>query len=262
MIRAVGFITCLSALLVLCSNRTAVDADAASTGKAIGTGINAAITAAFPAISTVINAIWPAGSNGNKNKTAATTATAPLQQQATQGLLQMNQVTSDLDTLTLFLANCIVADNKVVAMRTAIQGKTSLTPTDLLQLNDQWNTANGRLANLKSAGGSVKAMNDASVQTVLQAVVDSTAGPTTSISQELTAGTAGIGLLSTNLQTLDQQLSAVNALSGQVIQNISTGLKTAKNTAAGAQGSASPSPALKQAEQEFAQSITLRYGIQ
>jgi len=252
----------LCSLLLLTGNQPAVQATAASTGTAIGTGINAAITAAFPGISAILNAIWPSGSTGNKKKTSATAATAPLKQQANQGLVQINQITTELDTITLFLANCIVADTNIVAMRTMLEGKTSLTPADLLELNNKWNTANGRLGNLKGAGGSIAQMNDPSVQVVLQAVVDSTAGPTQSVSDELKAGTPGISLLLTNLQALDQQLSAVNALSGQVIQNISTGLKTVRSTAAGAQGTVAESPSLKRAQKDFADTLTLRYQIQ
>jgi hypothetical protein len=252
------------ALLVLVINgswQPRVEADAASTGKAIGTGINNAITAAFPGISTIINAIWPNGA-GNKNKTAATAATQPLQQKSVQGLTQLDTVTSDLDTITLFLANCIVADNQIIAMRTILQGKTSLTPQEKLALENDWNTAKGRLGNLKGASGQVAKMNDPSVQVVLQAVVDSTAGPTDSVTQELAAGNAAIPLLSQNLQMLDQQLSAVNALSSQVIQNISYGLKSAKSTAAGALGSVEESEALKAARADFSKTITERYNIQ
>lgn len=240
-----------------------IHADAASTGTAIGTGIKNAITAAFPAISTIINAIWPKQNDPTKQtKATATQATKELQQQSVQGLSQMTQITSELDTITLFLANCIVADDQVIAMRTYLDAKTTITPADVLQLNDYWNTAKGRLGNLKSAGSAVAIMNDASVQVVLQAVVNATAGPTDSISQELSAGTPGLKLLNSNLQQLDGQLSAANALSGQVIQNISLALKTLKNNAGGAQGQVTQSKELQQAQTDFATIETRRLNLQ
>jgi hypothetical protein len=245
------------------TNQARVHADAASTGKAIGTGINAAITAAFPGVSSIINAIWPKGQdNTNKKKADATTATQQLQQKATQSLNQFDTVTTDLDTITLFLANCIVADDHIIAMRTMLKGKTALTPTDILALSNDWSIAKGRLTNLKGQGPAVTKMNDASVQVVLQAVVDSTSGLTDNVTDQIKAGTPAIDLLSTNLEELDHQLSAVNALSGQIIQNISSGLKNVKNTAAGAQGEVQESPALKQARKDFADAVKARYKIQ
>jgi len=256
----------LSSILILIvtsvsERQTHVSADAASTGKAIGTGINAAISAAFPAISTVINAIWPkSDDNSNKKKTDAAAATQDLQKKANEGLAQLDKVTSDLDTITLFLANCVVADNHVVAMRTLLD-KDKLSEQDKLQLEDHWNKAKGRLSRLKDAGGSVTKMNDPSVQTVLQAVVDTTAGAIDSITKQLSAGDAARPLLSKNLEELDEQLSAVNALSGQIIQNISSGLKSAKNTPAGRQGALRQTASLKQAHDDFAQTLSLRYKL-
>jgi hypothetical protein len=262
-LRVFLFCFMLVTLITMNDRQLRVQADAASTGKAIGTGINAAISAAFPGISTVINAIWPKGAeNKGKNKDAATQATQKLQSDSTKGLSDIDKVTSDLDTITLFLDNCIVADDNIIAMRTFLAGKKTLSVDDKLQLNSHWNPAKGRLGNLKGAGGKVATMNDASLQVVLQAVVDSTAGATDNVTQEIEAGTAGITLLSDNLQQLDQQLSAVTAISGQVIQNISLGLKTAKNTAAGAQGEVQETEALKTATTDFADSLTKRYKIQ
>jgi len=242
-----------------------VQADAASTGTAIGTGIKDAITAAFPAISTIINAIWPSGA-GKKSKTDATSATQTLQTQASQSLDKLSGITTDLDTITLFLSNCVVADDHVIAMRTMLQGKTALTQSDVLALGDEWNKANGALSNLKGASGQVTQMNDASVQVVLQAVVDSTSGTSASITQELSAGTPGIDLLSQNLQDLDQKLFAVNALSGQVIQNISSGLKAIKSAAAPGTGTQQPpaqqSQALQSAQQTFANETRARLHTQ
>ena len=250
-------------LTIVNDQQPRVHADAASTGKAIGTGINAAITAAFPGISTVINAIWPKGSETkNQKKETATKVTKPLQAQSTKGLSDFDKVTSDLDTITLFLDNCVVADNNIIAMRTSLSGKKTMSEADKLELNNHWNPAKGRLSNLKGAGGSVAKMNDASLQVVLQAVVDSTAGTTDSVTQEIAAGTAGLTLLASDLQQLDQQLSAVTAISGQVIQNISLGLKAAKNTAAGAEGEVQETDALKKAKTDFAESLTQRYKIQ
>lgn len=227
-------------------------------GTAIGNGIKAAITTAFPAISTIINAIWPGNSNGNKNKATATTATATLKAQSVTGQSQINGITTDLDAVTEFLASCVVAENNVIAMRTTLRLKSSLSPAETLELKNEWTTAKGRLAKLAQAGSLVNNVTDTYIQTTLQAVVDANSGPIESITNDLSAGPTGYPQLSVDLALLDSQLSAVNALAGVVIGNVSYGLKAAKN-AGTAQGITQMTPAQTQLQAEFDSSLKKRF---
>ncbi len=213
-----------------------------STGTAIGNAIKTAITTAFPAISTIISAIWPGNNPSNKKKTDATTSTADLQKQSTQALAQLNTIASDLDTVTTFLANCVVAEDNVIAMRTYLKGKTSITDADKLQLQQYWNDSMGPLATLASAGPTIDNVSDTYIRTTLRAVVNTSAGPTDNVTNELNAGVAGLSLLSDDLVTLDSQLSAANALAAEIIGDVSLALKAVKNAGAGAQGETKQTP--------------------
>src|SRR6266849_9288391 len=92
-----------------CAKQTSQAAPGTSTGTAIGTAIKTAIGVAFPAISQVISAIWPNNSSGNKNKTQAADAIKTMQDQSVAALKQISSITTDLDTITLFLSNSVVA---------------------------------------------------------------------------------------------------------------------------------------------------------
>jgi hypothetical protein len=233
----------------------AAAAPAGSTaGKAIGTAISTAITTAFPAISTIIHAIWPTNPNQNKRQSDATSATASLQQQSTQQLAQLAKLSGDLSVVTVFLSNCVVAENNIVAMRTYLQGKTTLNDTDKLTLQNYWNLAKGRLTNLKSAGSSIDGLDDPNIATTLRAVADANSGLVDNVSANLNA--SSITLLNPDLATLDSQLSAVNALSGEIIGEVSVALKTVQTKAAGAEGTPELTSAFQQAQQDLNDGVT------
>jgi hypothetical protein len=207
-----------------------------STGSAIGTAIRSAITTAFPPIGTILNAIWPVGQNGNKNKATATQAITPLKQSANQGFQQLDALTHDLDAVTTFLAATVVAENNVVAMRTIIYGKSSLNDDEKLRLKNAMTPAQNRLEKLAAADSVVNAINDPTLQTSLRAIVNANAGVLSSVKNDYDAGAVGLADLSQQLATLDAQLSAVNALSTEIISNVSLGLKAARQQSSGAMG--------------------------
>jgi len=123
-------------------------------------------------------------------------------------------------------------------MRTVLRGKTTLSPPEKLQLQNSWSVAKGRLARLASAGPDITKLNDASIQTTLRAVMNANAGLFDVIKNDMdAAGDIGLQDLSSNLETLNSQLSAVNALSGEIISDVSLGLKTARQQASVSQGS-------------------------
>jgi hypothetical protein len=242
----------LSAVLIspTQSRQNATPAPAGSTtGKAIGTAISTAISTAFPAISTIINAIWPSNPTQNKKQPDATSATANLQQQSTQALAQISKLSSDLSITTVFLSNCVVAEDNVVAMRTYLQGKTALNSADKLQLQNYWNLAKGRIANLKTAESSIDGLDDPNIRVTLRAIADANSGLVDNVTGNLNA--ASITLLNPDLTTLDSQLSAVNALSAEIIGEVSVALKAVQTKAAGAQGNPTPTAAFQQAQQDL-----------
>lgn len=247
-------------LLLICSSERSYS-DAKSTGTSIGTAINSAITTAFPGIMSIVNAIWPKKADDKKTKGDATQATKDMQEKAVQGLQDIKKISSDLDVVTLFISNSVVAENSVVAMRTMLLGKTSLSEADKLQLNDSWNPAKEALTSLKSSDAQINALQDPTAQNTFRALAKA-AGIVDNISDEVKAGTPGLQLLSKNLEKLDNQLSAVNALSGEIIEDISFGLKQAANTASGKQSATTLSLELQTAKDNFAATLKSRLGVQ
>lgn len=241
------------------TTHTPAPAPGVATGTAIGNGIKAAITTAFPAISQIISAIWPGNNNGSKNKQQASNATAPLKQQSVQGQTKLNEITGDLDAVAKFLSACMVAENKVIDMRTMLRLKTTFTPAETLTLKNDWTTAKGQLTPLAQAGSVLNDVSDTYIQTTLQTIVGANSGPIGSIDNDISAGSAGYPQLSADLATLDSQLSAVNALAGIIIGNVSYGLKEAKNVAAAAQGTTGMSDAEKQLQTDFDASLKNRF---
>jgi hypothetical protein len=237
----------------------AAAAPGTSTGTAIGTAIKTAVSTAFPGISAIINAIWPGSSTDKKTKTNATDATRTAAQKATQGLQQMSSITSDLDTVTIFLSSCMVAENNVTALRAELKGKTGLTSTEKMQVTHDWNDAKSRLAGLGSASSSIDNITDTYMRVTLRAVVDANKGPIDNITGEIAQGDAALPLLSDDLAKLDAQLSAANALAVEIIGDVSLGLKALKNTAAGAEGATLPTPDQEKAQKAMDATLKSRF---
>jgi hypothetical protein len=222
-----------------------------SAGTTIGNAIKTAITVAFPAVSSIINAIWPGNSAGNKTKPTAQAATAPLQQQSTAALQKIGAVSTDLDTTALFLSSCVIAQNNVVSMMTRLQGKTTISPADKLLLSHDWTIASGRLSKIASAGATINNISDDYIRVTLRGIVDANEGTTANIKSEIDAGTPGLSLLNQDLANLNSQLAAVNALAPEIIGSISLGLKDLKNATAGALGSTKPTQEQEENQKEL-----------
>jgi hypothetical protein len=227
-----------------------------STGKAIGTAISTAISTAFPGISSIIKAIWPGSPTQNKKQPDATTATANLQQQSTQALAQLAKVSGDLSIVTVFLSNCVVAEDNIVAMRTFLQGKTSINASDKLQLQNYWNLAKGRIQNLKSAEASIDGLDDPNIRVTLRAVADANSGLLDNVTNNLNG--SALNLLGPDLATLDSQLSAVNALSGEIIGEVSLALKSVQTKAAGGQSIPTGSSEFQKAQHDLDSVVSQR----
>jgi hypothetical protein len=263
--RRLFFTVVAVSLLLVCSTESSysVAPDAKSTGTAIGTAINSAVTTAFPGIMSIVNAIWPNKASDKKTKTDATNSPSvqDLQKNAVQGLQDLKKISSDLDVVTLFISNTVAAENSVIAMRTMLEGKTSLSNADKLQLNDSWNPAKEALASLKNSDAQINALQDPALQNAFRALAKA-AGIVDNITAEINAGTPGRTLLSKNLATLDGQLSAVNALSGEIIEDISFGLKQTVASASGKQDTTTLSPDMESARANFQSILKSRLGVQ
>jgi hypothetical protein len=225
--------TALGFSLMLCAN---VDAQAPSApsksttaskvGGAIGSGLNAALSSAFPGLSSIFKLIWPNGSNSKVSQTQAKTATSNLQAQSSQGLQNVKAIAAELDTVTLFLASCMSAENNVVQLRTFLKGKTGpLSDADLLSARHLWTKAQAGVVALKDTNAIITKLGDPTMQSIFRAVADENNGSIANISDELSSKAPNaMSLLSDDLATLDSQLAAVTGLSGEIIANVSAAL--------------------------------------
>ena len=211
-------------------------ASGTSAGTAIGTTIKTAITTAFPGIMSIINAIWPGNSNQKVDKTTAKQKADDLTKNTNDALASLGNAANDLNIVSTFLSNCITANNGVIAIRATLRGKTSLSTQDTNLMNHDWTLASASLHGLASQGSIISTVTDRYTQVTLQAIVTSSDGLVASITKEIAQGDAGLPLLTQDLDALYNQLSAVIALSGEIILDVSVGLKAVKSKGAGGQG--------------------------
>jgi len=248
------------ALVGLGSTRLAADrinrsaggqAAGTSAGTAIGNTIKTAITTAFPGIMSIINAIWPGHSTQTVNKTTATQKTADMTSKANDALTSLGSAANDLNVVSTFLEACVTANDGVIAIRATLRGKTSLSSQETNLMNHDWTIASASLHGLASQGGMISTVSDRYTQVTLRTIVTSSDGLAASITREIGQGDAGIPLLASDLETLYNQLSAVIALSGEIIGDVGIALKGVKTTAAGGQGEANGTPEQQQRQAAF-----------
>jgi len=206
-------------------------------GGAVGTGINAVLTAAFPAAATIINAIW--GSRTTDRKTAAQVQ-PPLTDVQKTTASQIQKLSADLDTVNVFLVDCVVADRKVVQMQDILGKKTTLTDNEKKALTGFWNDVEPRLTELgkDSAKNSAKGISDEYTKRSLLAISETNYGDLTNIKNDVSQ--AQIDDLRDRLNSLEPKLSAVAALSADIIGEVSAGLHNGAKNLAPSQSTVEP----------------------
>jgi hypothetical protein len=234
---------------------------ASKVGTAVGTALSTALTTAFPVIGTVLNAIWPAGKeNNNQKKSNATAATAPLKQQQNQGLQDLTKISAELTAISTFLSACVTAEGNVASLRGYVRGKTTLSDDDKLQVSRYWNPAKDNIGSLKNSAQAINNLGNPSIQQTFRDVANANNGLVDNINTELASkAPSALSDLTEDLSTLDSKLAALNALSGEIIVDISVAINSAKNTAAGAGGSTSLTDAQKASRAAFDSVLSKAY---
>ena len=126
--------------------------DQRTTGQRIGNVVKAAITTAFPAVSTVLDSIMKATPNSSDKKVStsdvkkATTDTLTATDKATQAKAQaaiapVGQVGAELATVNLFLSPSVEANNNVLQMQVQILA----TAPDWDAIATNWQVAKAQL---------------------------------------------------------------------------------------------------------------------
>jgi hypothetical protein len=206
---------------------------ATKVGTVVGTGISAALSAAFPAAATIINAIW--GKDTNKGKTAAQAQT-PLNTLQKTTVAQVQQLSADLDTVNIFLVDCVMADRSVIQMQDILGKKSTLSIGDKQQLTAKWNDASPRITELgkDSAKAAANAVSDEYIRRSLLAISEANYGDLANVKDDIANGNGDD--LRDRLSALEPKLSGVAALSGDIIGQVSSGLHNAAKNMAPSQG--------------------------
>lgn len=205
---------------------------AKTVGTVVGTGISAVLSAAFPAAATIINAIWPKPTD----KKTASQAQAPLTMLQKTSAVQLQQLSTDLDTVNTFLVDCVMADRSVIQMQDLLGKKTTITSDEQQALKRNWNTANPRITELgkDSAKASANAVSDEYIKRSLLAISETNYGELTNITDDITS--KSVDDLRDRLATLEPKLAGVAALSGDIVAQVSAGLHAAAKNMAPSQG--------------------------
>jgi hypothetical protein len=214
------------------------------TGVKIGSIINAAITTAFPAVSTVLNAIWPKGKESDKQ--TKTNAQAKLQddqstQQRKAALAQITRTGDELETVRIFLQASTDANEQVIAMQTLLGDKTSIDEDLKSELTQKWVLASGNLSQLKSDQIQAKIdaiAEDPFVQDSLTQVKKVNLGQIDVIKLQIEG--KQLKQLRKSLDDLQPRLSAVNHVVGIVMGDMAVSLKGLPTSLTPAQGIKTP----------------------
>jgi hypothetical protein len=212
---------------------------AKTVGTVVGTGISAVLQAAFPAAATIINAIW--GSKTTDKKTASQ-ATPPVTQLQKTSAAQVQQLSADLDTVNIFLVDCVMADRSVIKMQDILAKKTTMSADEQESLKRQWNAASPRITELgkDAAKASARAVSDEYIRRSLLAISETNYGDLTNILDDINnlnkPSSKSADDLRDQLASLEPKLAGVTALSGDIIGEVSTGLHEGAKNMAPSQG--------------------------
>jgi|SRR5579863_313659 len=226
---------------------TGAASTAKTVGTAVGTGINAVLSAAFPAAATIINAIWGSKTTDRKN---ASQAAPPLTQLQKDSAAQIQKLSTDLDTVNVFLVDCVMADRSVIKMQDFLGKKSTLSKDDKDNLQHNWNDASPRITELgtPASKASASSVSDEYIKRSLKAISETNYGDLKNIQDDITNANAED--LRDRLATLEPKLAGITALSGDIIAEVSAGLHT------GAKNMAPPQGPEEQQEKVFAKRIS------
>jgi hypothetical protein len=210
------------------------------TGVKIGSIISAAVTTAFPAVSTILNTIWPKGKEGDKQTKPAAAAKVlddPSVQQRKAALAQITKMGDELQTVRVFLQASTDGSEQVIAMQALLQDKTAIDDSLKSQLGQMWILASGSLSQLKDdkIQAQIDALSDDTfVQESLTQVKNVNLGRLEVVKQQIDA--KQLAALRKSVDDLQSKLSGVSHLVGIVIGDISVSLKGLPSTLTPAQG--------------------------
>jgi hypothetical protein len=222
---------------------TTTPPDGASTGQKIGNIISAAVSTAFPAVSSIIKAIWPAGGNNSVKPAQATAALQPAKDQSNTAQKGNSDAliaaAKNLAVVRAFVTECGFAGIQITAMQRILADRASqakLTTAETATLNALWNPTSTRLGNLTkdAVGTSIDGMTDDFLKVTLGAIRDAITNNAGNITMQIKDGT--VVALSVSLSQLGPQVQGVTPLTGVLIGDLSTSITAAASKISSAAG--------------------------
>lgn len=212
----------------------AAPAGTSTTGQKIGNVISAAVSTAFPAVSSIINAIW--GSAGNKNAVKAKDAAPALQTAKDNATVaqksnsdELTAIAKNLAVLRSFVTECGFAGVQLAKMQTLIGSSTApaLNKDEEQKLHDYWDAADKRLETLAAdaVGQKVDGMTDDYLKGTLGGIRDSIKDNSSNITKQIDQGRRSE--LSLSIADLFGHVNGVAALTGLLIGDLSASLAVA-----------------------------------
>jgi hypothetical protein len=214
-----------------------------STGQRIGNIISAAVSTAFPAVSSIIKAIWPP--NGGTKKKSPSQVQAALQPQKDKSTQQeganaqaLSSAAKNLVVLRSFVTACGYASVQISAMQRLLADRSgsTITKADADQLTYLWTPAKAQLEGLttQSVTSSVSTMDDDFLKFTLTEIQTAISNLSANIGQQIQNGSADD--LRASLAELEPKLMGVTPLTGVLIGDLSSSLNTAADNISGHAG--------------------------
>lgn len=210
------------------------------TGVKIGSIISSAISTAFPAVSTILNAIWPKGKEADRQ--TKPTASAKVQddqstQQRKAALTQITEIGDELQTVRIFLQTTTEANEQVIAMQALLEDKGVIDDNLKSQLDQKWILVSGSLGQLKDATVQARIdalKDDTYIQDSLTKVRNINLGQLDVVKLQIDG--KQLIALRKSVDDLQSKLSGVSHLVGIVIGDMSVSLRGLPSTLTPGQG--------------------------
>jgi hypothetical protein len=247
----------ISAAVSAQTNTTAADTNApgVTTGQRIGNIVKAAVTTAFPAVSTVLDAILSKTKNGDSNKvstsdlkSAATSSavktdvSAKAQSGAAQAIAPIGLIAGELQTVNSFLAPTVLANDNVLLMDA---GLAASSPNwDEIQID--WKVAKAQLDKISKVQDSdLNKVQDAFIRIKLQSIRDTNGDLVIRIDAALSNKDKNVPKTRALLQQLRQILDGMTSVAGYELANFQSDFTSLSAWAKGAGGQTKQSDSLE-----------------
>jgi hypothetical protein len=212
------------------------------TGQRIGNIISAAVKTAFPEVQAILQIIWPGWPNNNSRKTGneAQSALTPAKNSADQAqqanIVELTKVAKNLAVARKFVTSCADVEVAISVMRSMLESKpprATLTPAEILKLQDWWVPASKSLDGLETPAlkDDVQSLDDDFLKSTFGAVQLGVEKFSSNITRQLSQGRESA--LVNSLDKLEPRVSGITALTAILIGDMGSSIVAASTKLGG-----------------------------